>query len=90
MKHMNSNAELHTQFIRAYDAFVQELFTYFLSKTWERHIAKDLTHKVYVKTWNQLVRDEGKHDFRSIRTMLLRNAERMVENGYSRLSPALE
>jgi hypothetical protein len=89
MKPMSNTSELHTQFIRAYDAFVEELFSYFLSKTWERHVAKSLTEKVYQKTWNQLQHETGPHDFKSIRKMLLRNAERMVENGYYRLSPAL-
>jgi DNA-directed RNA polymerase specialized sigma24 family protein len=70
---------LHYRFIAAYDAFVHDIFNYFLSKTMHRETAKDLTEETFAKTWQEISsRSDHEHsalELRAIYKVLRKNAE---------------
>jgi hypothetical protein len=70
---------LHYRFIAAYDAFVSDIFNYFLSRTMHRESAKRLTEETFAKTWHELSADGQsiytRAELRHIHKLLRKNAE---------------
>jgi hypothetical protein len=70
---------LHYRFMRAYDAFVQDIFNYFFARTLHREQAKILTQETFSKTWEELSQASphisGAFELRQIHKLLRKNAE---------------
>ncbi len=82
--------DLDAQYLALYDAFVNDIFTFFYSKTWKRALAKELTQETFVKTWNELSHGNVKSDMKSIYTLLRKNAESVFVEKKSTLSPVVQ
>jgi hypothetical protein len=62
----------HETFLLAYDSFVYEIFSYFLSKTVNREEAKKLTQQTFAKTWREV---QVGNTVRDIHHLLYKNAD---------------
>ncbi len=79
---MNIKTNIHAHFLAAYDSFVNEIFSFFLTQTQEREVAKDLTQETFIKTWRE-ISDEGAETqvpLKSIHSLLKRNARSVIHD----------
>ncbi len=81
--------ESHTQFLAVYDAFVNEIFMFFISKKLPRERAKSLTQETFMKTWKELSQEKIHGDLRSIHISLQKNADTLIRSGHGKVSFAV-
>ncbi len=75
------------RFMAAYDAFVQDVFTYFYSRIQQRDIAQRLTQETFTMTWKQVSRlPNSSLSMKQIHRLLRKNAERITPEQAFRLA----
>ncbi len=81
-----THQESHAQFLAVYDAFVNEIFMFFISKKLPRDRAKSLTQETFMQTWHELSLGKTKGDLRSIHIALQKNADSLMRSGQGKVS----
>jgi RNA polymerase sigma-70 factor (ECF subfamily) len=70
---MSEHEQKKEDFLRAYDAYADSIFRFCFFKTSHRDVALDLAQEVFVRLWQQLLREKQIHNVQSLLYTIARN-----------------
>jgi DNA-directed RNA polymerase specialized sigma24 family protein len=65
---------MQTTFITLYDQYVDDIFRQCYRKTHNKEIAKNITHQIFTKTWDNVQTNSSEKEIKDLLFTITRNA----------------